>query len=136
MNSEEEIEEILEESKTIAVVGLSSKPERPSYAVAAYLKEKSYKVIPVNPNESAVIGEVCYPDLLAIPETVDVVDIFRRSEDVLPVVEQAIRIKAKAVWMQEGVINNAAAARAEEAGLLVVMDKCIQKEHRKRGFVL
>jgi predicted CoA-binding protein len=124
-------EKILNSNRTVAVVGLSSKPDRPSYKVANYLKEQGYRVIPVNPMEKEILGELCYPDLASIPESVDVVDIFRRSEEVLPVVEEAIRIGAKAVWMQEGVINKEAAARAREAGLMVVMDKCMLKEHRK-----
>jgi predicted CoA-binding protein len=124
-------EEILSFSRVVAVVGLSSKPDRPSYKVASYLKEQGYKIIPVNPAEREILGELCYPDLASIPELVDVVDVFRRSEEVLPIVEEAIRIGAKAVWMQEGVINEEAAARAREAGLLVVMDKCMRKKHRK-----
>jgi len=123
--------EILNSSKTIAVVGLSPKPDRPSYRVASYLKEQGYRIIPVNTYASEILGETCYPDLRSIPEQVDVVDIFRRSERVPAVVEEAIEIGAKAVWMQEGVINEEAAAQAMEAGLLVVMDKCMLKEHRK-----
>jgi predicted CoA-binding protein len=123
--------EILNSGRTIAVVGLSSKPDRPSYKVASYLKEQGYRIIPVNPAEKDILGEVCYPDLASIPESVDVVDIFRRSEEVLPTVEEAIRIGAKAVWMQEGVMNEEAVNRAREAGLMVVMDKCMRKEHRK-----
>jgi predicted CoA-binding protein len=123
-------EEILNFSRVVAVVGLSPKPDRPSYKVASYLKEQGYKIIPVNPAEKEILGELCYPDLASIPESVDVVDIFRRSEEVLPIVEEAIRIRAKAVWMQEGVINKEAAARAREAGLVVVIDKCMRKEHR------
>jgi predicted CoA-binding protein len=113
------------------VVGLSSKPDRPSYKVASHLKEQGYKIIPVNPTEKEILGELCYPALASIPESVDVVDIFRRSEEVPPIVEEAMRIGAKAVWMQEGVINEEAAARAREAGLMVVMDKCMRKEHQK-----
>jgi predicted CoA-binding protein len=124
-------EEILNFSRVVAVVGLSSKPDRPSYRVASYLKEQGYKIIPVNPAEKEILGELCYPDLVSIPELVDAVDIFRHSEEVLPIVEEAIRIGAKAVWMQEGVINEEAAARAREAGLMVVMDKCMRKEHMK-----
>jgi len=124
-------EEILNFSRVIAVVGLSPKPDRPSYGVASYLKENGYKIIPVNPEVGEILGEVCYPDLSSIPEPVDVVDIFRRSEKVPAIVEEAIKIAAKAVWMQEGVINEPAAARAGEAGLLVVMDRCMLKEHRK-----
>jgi predicted CoA-binding protein len=124
-------EKILNCGRTIAVVGLSSKPDRPSYRVASYLKEHGYKIIPVNPANNEVLGETCYPDLASIPEPVDVVDIFRRSEEVLPVVKEAIKIGAKAVWMQEGVVNELAATRAREAGLMVVMDKCMFTEHRK-----
>ena len=118
-------------SRVVAMVGLSTKPDRPSYKVASYLKEQGYKIIPVNLTEKEILGELCYPDLASVPELVDVVDVFRRSEEVLPIVEEAIRIGAKAVWMQEGVINEEAAARAREAGLRVVMDKCMRKEHRK-----
>lgn len=123
--------EILKTSRVVAVVGLSAKPERPSYVVASYLKKNGYKIIPVNPQVEEVLGEVSYPDLSSIPEPVDVVDIFRRSEEVLPIVEGAIKIGAKAVWMQEGVVNEEAATRAKEAGLKVVMDKCLRKEHLK-----
>jgi len=121
--------EILNSSRVIAVVGLSAKPDRPSYRVASYLKENGYKVIPVNPGEAEILGEVCYPDLSSIPEPVDVIDIFRRAEEVPAIVEEAIKIGAKAVWMQEGVINEEAAVRAGEAGLAVVMDRCMLKEH-------
>jgi predicted CoA-binding protein len=128
MNTEEEI---LNSSRVVAVVGLSAKPDRPSYKVASYLKEQGYKIIPVNPTEKEILGGVCYPDLASVPESIDVVDIFRRSDEVLPIVKEAIKIGAKAVWMQEGVINEEAAARAREAGLMVVMDKCMFKEHQK-----
>jgi len=124
-------EKILDSSRTIAVVGLSSKPDRPSYKVASYLKEQGYNIIPVNPTDKEILGKPCYPDLASISESVDVVDIFRRSEEVPPIVEEAIRIGAKAVWMQEGVINEEAAARAREAGLMVVMDRCMRKERLK-----
>jgi len=124
-------EEILKSCKTIAVVGLSGNPERASNHVGSYLKEKGYRIIPVNPGEKAILGEVCYPDLAAIPEKVDAVDIFRKSEDVLPIVKDAIKIGAKAVWMQEGVINKEAAAEARKAGLKVVMNKCMRKQHIK-----
>ena len=124
-------EKILNSSRVVAVVGLSAKPDRPSHRVADYLKAQGYRIIPVNPAESEILGELCYPDLASVPESVDVVDIFRRSEEVLPIVKEAIKIGAKAVWIQEGVINEEAAARAREAGLMVVMDKCMLKEHRK-----
>ena len=127
-------EEILKSSRVIAVVGLSPKPERPSYGVASYLKEKGYRIIPVNPQAKEVLGEPAYPDLASVPEPVDVVDIFRHSEDVPDIVAEAIKIGAKAVWMQEGVINEEAAAKAREAGVEVVMDMCMKKEHqRMRG---
>jgi predicted CoA-binding protein len=126
-----EEEEILKTSKYVAVVGLSPKANRPSLKVAAYLKEQGYRIIPVNPQEHEILGELSYPDLDSIPVPVDVVDIFRRSKLVPPIVEEAIKIRAKAVWMQEGVINEDAAERAREAGLKVVMDRCMLKEHKK-----
>ncbi len=122
---------ILNEYHNVAVVGLSPNPERPSHGVASYLAEHDYNIIPVNPNAQQVLGKTSYPDLSSIPETVEVVDIFRRSEEVLPIVEEAIKIGAKAVWMQEGITNKEAAAKAREAGLLVVMDKCMFKEHSR-----
>ena len=125
------VEDILKNSRTVAVVGLSGNPDRPSRFVAGYLKENGYRIIPVNPGEKEILGEKSYPDLTSIPEKVDVVDIFRKSEDVLPVVREAIKIGAKAVWMQEGVINKEAAAEARKAGLKVVMDKCMFKEHNR-----
>jgi predicted CoA-binding protein len=131
MNEMSQEERILRDSHTVALVGASSDEERPSYRVFSYLKEQGYRVIPVNPLFSQVLGETSYPDLVAIPEKVDVVDIFRRAEDVPPVVDQAISIGAKVVWMQQGVVNEAAASRAREAGLQVVMDKCMRKEHLK-----
>ncbi len=124
-------EEILDKYHTIAVVGASPNPERPSHGVAGYLMEHGYQVIPVNPNAREVLGETSYPSLSSIPEKVEVVDIFRRSEEVLPIVDEAIKIGARAIWMQEGVVNEAAAAKARDAGLLVVMDKCMFKEHRR-----
>jgi len=125
------VEEILNKSRTVAVVGLSANPERPSHIVASYLKEHGYKIIPVNPTEKRILGQKSYPDLTSIPGKVDVVDIFRRSEDVPPIVRDAIKIGAKAVWMQEGVINKEAAAEARKAGLKVVMNKCMRKQHIK-----
>jgi predicted CoA-binding protein len=113
----------------VAVVGLSPDPDRPSHGVAGYLRENGYKIIPVNPEEKEILGETSYPDLSSIPEVPDVVDIFRRSEEVLPIVREAIKKGAKAIWMQEGVINKAAAAEARKAGLKVVMDGCMFKEH-------
>ena len=123
---------MLKTARTIAVVGLSSKKLRPSHGVAAYMQSVGYRIIPVNPNEGEVLGEKCYARLEDLPEKVDIVDIFRRSELVPEVVESAIRIGAKAIWMQEGVVHEEAARRAREAGLEVVMDRCILKEHRKR----
>ena len=122
-------EKILKEYRTVAIVGASSDPERPSFRVLRYLSEHDYNVIPVNPNEREILGMTCYPNLSSIPEKVEVVDIFRRSEEVMPVVEEAIKIGAKAIWMQEGVINEETAAKARDAGLLVVMDKCMRKQH-------
>ncbi|MCH8090516.1 MAG: CoA-binding protein [Chloroflexi bacterium] len=124
-------EDILSEGKTIAVVGLSPRPERDSHLVAKYLKEQGYRIIPVNPMVDEVLGEKSYPDLKAIPERVDVVDVFRKAEDVLPIVDQAIDIGASAVWMQLGIVNEAAATRAREAGLGVVMDLCMLIEHKR-----
>ncbi len=124
-----DIDEILKTCRTVAIVGISPKEDRPSYRVASYLKSEGFDMVPVNPACSEVLGEISYPDLLSLPRPVDVVDIFRRSEDVPPIVEQAIRIKAKVVWMQEGVVNEAAARMAQQAGLKVVMDHCMRKEH-------
>jgi predicted CoA-binding protein len=130
--NEQSIEErILREYRTIAVVGLSSNPERTSYGVASCLARHGYHIIPVNPTAAEIMGETSYPDLSSVPEKVEVVDIFRKPEDVMPVVEEAIKIKAKAVWMQEGIVNEEAAAKARDAGLLVVMDRCICKEYRR-----
>jgi predicted CoA-binding protein len=125
------IEEILKNSRTVAMVGLSSRPEKDSNIVGKYLKENGYRIIPVNPTEAKILGETSYPDLASIPGKVDVVDIFRRAEDVPPIVKEAIKIGAETVWMQEGIKNAAAAAAAEKAGLKVVMDRCIRKEHLK-----
>ena len=127
----EEIEAVLKEGRTIAVVGLSPKPDRPSYVVARYLQAQGYRIIPVNPNAQEILGEKAYPTLLSIPEKVDIVDIFRRPEEVPPVVEEAISIGARVVWMQEGVVHEGAAQRAREAGLKVVMDRCMKKEHQR-----
>jgi predicted CoA-binding protein len=126
-----QISEILRVGRTIAVVGLSAKRYRPSYGVAEYLQRAGYRVIPVNPHETEILGERCYPDVESVPEPIDIVDIFRRSEFVPEIVEAAIRKGAKVVWMQEGVIHEEAARRAREAGLEVVMDRCILKDHRR-----
>ena len=117
--------------KTIAVVGISDNPERPSNFVAKFLEEHGYSIIPVNPNLTEWDGKKCYPDLLSIPAKVDVVDIFRRPEAIPPIVDEAIAIKAKAVWMQESIVNEEAAVKAHEAGLEVVMDRCMKKEYLK-----
>ena len=122
---------ILNEYRTVAVVGASPNPERASYQVASYLDRHGYHVIPVNPQAKEILGKTSYPDLSSIPEPVAVVDIFRNPKDIMPIVEEAIKVGAKVVWLQEGVINEAAAARARDAGLLVVMDKCMRKEHRR-----
>jgi predicted CoA-binding protein len=127
------IDKIFRDSRAIAVVGLSSNPVRPSYRVASYMKSQGFRIIPVNPNETNVLGEPAYPTLAAVPGTIDLVDIFRKSEDVLPIVEEAIARSVKAIWMQEGVINEQAAFRAKESGLLVVMDRCWLKEHVARS---
>ena len=125
------IPELLRKSRVIAVVGLSSKRFRPSYSVSEYMQREGYRIIPVNPNETEVLGEKAYARLEDIPEHIDIVDIFRRSEFVGPVVDSAIRIGASAVWMQEEVVDEAAAEKAKKAGLSVVMDRCILKEHRR-----
>lgn len=126
------ITEILQRAKTIAVVGLSNNPLRPSHGVAAYLQSQGYRIIPVNPKIDSSLGEKAYPSLLDVPEKIDIVDIFRRSEFVEPVVEQAIQLKVPAVWMQEEVIHENAAQKARQAGIFVVMDRCILLEHRAR----
>lgn len=124
------IEQLLKESKVVAVVGLSPNPARDSNRIARYLKAQGYRVIPVNPNAEEVLGERCYPSLAAVPETIDLVDIFRRSEDVPPIVDDAIAAGAKVVWMQLGIVNQESAQKAADAGLDVIMDKCTMVEHR------
>lgn len=124
--------DLLRDSKTIAVVGLSSNPQRPSYGVAAYLQSVGYKIVPVNPNESEVLGEKAYARLEDVPERIDIVDVFRRPEDVPPVADSAIAVGAKALWLQQGITNNAAAEKARAAGLLAVEDACLFVEHKKR----
>lgn len=125
------IPDVLQSARTIAVVGLSSKRYRPSYGVAEYMQRSGYRIIPVNPMETEVLGEKSYASLDDVPEPIDIVDIFRRSEYVPDIVEAAIRVHAKCVWMQEDVIHEDAAQRAYQAGLTVVMDRCILKEHRR-----
>ena len=129
LNSEETIQRIFTECQTIAVIGLSSDPWRPSNSVAGYMRRNGYKVIAVNPNESEVFGEQAYEHLSQVPEKVDLVDVFRRSDEAGKAVDDAIAAGAKAVWLQEGVIDRAAAQRALDAGLMVVMDRCWLKEH-------
>ena len=126
------IRDLLQRSKTIAVVGLSDSPMRPSYGVSAYMQAHGYKIIPVNPAIVEALGEKSYPSLLEVPEKIDIVNIFRRPEFVEEIVDQAIQLKVPAVWMQEEVINHKAAEKAERAGLFVVMDLCILKQHRAR----
>jgi predicted CoA-binding protein len=128
----DKIGEILRNYKTIAVVGLSSDPMRPSYGVTNYMREMGYRIIPVNPNEAEVLGEKSYALLEDVQEKIEIVDIFRRAEDVLPIVESAIKIGAKVVWMQLGIENEEAGEKARAAGLTVVMDACILIEHKKR----
>lgn len=125
----EEIRAILENHKTVAIVGLSPKPERDSHKVGKYLKDHGYRIVPVNPGQKEILGEKCYPNLKAIPFPVDVVDIFRRSEAVPPIVDHAVEMGAKVVWTQLGIVHNRAAEKAREAGLDVVMSKCIKIEH-------
>ena len=117
--------------KTIAVVGMSPKPERPSHYVSMYMKEQGYDIIPVNPGHDVIAGMKSYPYLLDIPNTIDVVDVFRRSEYVLPIAKSAVTVGAKALWLQDGVINEDGAALAEKAGLLVVMNDCMLRQHRQ-----
>ena len=129
MNNTQDIQKIFG-MKSIAVVGMSPKPERPSHYVAMYLKENGYTIYPVNPGHKVIAGLICYPNLLEISVEVDVVDVFRRPEHVLPIAEATIEIGAKALWLQDGVINKKAAQLAEEAGLLVVMNDCMLRQHR------
>jgi predicted CoA-binding protein len=126
------ITEILKRAKTIAVVGLSDSPLRPSHGVAAYLQTQGYRIIPVNPQIQTSLGEKAYPSLLDVPEKIDIVDIFRRPEFVEEVVDQAIQLKIPTVWMQEEIIHEKAAQKARQAGIFVVMDRCILLEHRAR----
>jgi predicted CoA-binding protein len=131
MNSDQMMKDILLSAKTIASVGLSSNQEKESYWIVAYLKEQGYRIIPVNPTADEILGEKAYPDLESIPEKIDVVQVFRKPEDVPPVVDSAIKVGAKVVWMQEGIVNEAAAQKAREAGLQVVMDACMRATHRR-----
>lgn len=129
---QDEIYDLLKRTRKVAVVGLSSSPLRPSYGVAAYLQTAGYHIIPVNPNIRGALGEKAYPSLREVPEKIDIVDIFRRPEYVPEVVDLAIQLKVPAIWMQEGVIHEEAAEKARRAGIFVVMNRCILKEHRAR----
>lgn len=131
MNSDKEMKEILLSIKTIASVGLSSNQEKDSFWIVSYLQEQGYRIIPVNPTATEILGEKVYPNLEAIPDKVDVVQVFRKSEDVLPVVESAIAIGAKVIWMQAGIVNAEAAQKARAAGLQVVMDACMRVTHQR-----
>ena len=127
------MKQLLQETKTIAVVGLSNKPDRPSYGVTQYMQAHGYKIIPVNPTCSEILGETCYPDLSSIPVAVDMVNVFRKSEDCLEVAREAVKIGAKSLWLQMGVINQEALDYASSHGLTGIMDKCLMVEHRKLG---
>lgn len=129
---QDEITELLKNAKTIAVVGLSDSPFRASHGVSAYMQAQGYKIVPVNPTIDSALGEPSVPTLLDVKEKIDIVDVFRRPEFVPEVVDQAIQLKVPVIWMQEGVIHEAAAEKARKAGINVIMDKCILKEHRKR----
>jgi len=128
----DEIGELLRRTKTIAVVGLSDSPLRPSYGVSAYMQSHGYKIIPVNPSIKGSLGEKAVASLAEVEEKIDMVDVFRRSEYVPDLVDEAIRLKVPAIWLQEDVIHEEAAEKARKAGIFVVMDKCILKEHRRR----
>jgi predicted CoA-binding protein len=127
------MKQLLQETKTIAVVGLSNKPDRPSYVVTQYMQAHGYKIIPVNPTCSEILGETCYPDLSSIPVAVDMVNVFRKPEDCLEVAREAVKIGAKSLWLQMGVINQEALDYASSHGLTGIMDKCLMVEHRKLG---
>jgi predicted CoA-binding protein len=129
MNNDRTIREILSTAKTVASVGLSSSPAKESYGIVAYMQDKGYRIIPVNPTADEILGEKVYADLPSIPEKVDVVQLFRPSEEVAPFVDQAIQIGARVVWMQEGIRDDESARKAEAAGLIVVMDRCMRAEH-------
>ena len=131
MNSDQMMKDILLSTKTIASVGLSSNPGKESYGIVHYLKSQGYRVIPVNPTAEEILGEKSYPDLESVPEKIDVVQVFRKPEDVPPIVESAIKVGAKTVWMQEGIVNEEAGQKAREAGLQVVMDACMRATHRR-----
>lgn len=127
------IKELLQETKTIAVVGLSDKPDRPSYGVSKYMQAKGFRIVPVNPMCQEILGETCYPDLKSIPFPVDMVNVFRKSEDCLEIAHEAVKIGARSLWLQLGVINPEALAYAKNHGLEAVMDLCLMVEHRRLG---
>ena len=127
-----DIERVLTQYRTVAIVGASDNPKRPSHRVAELLKGEGYRIIPVTPKAEKILGETAYPDLASIPVQVEVVDVFRRPEEVMPIAEEAIAVRAKVLWMQEGIINEEAATRAREAGLTVIMDRCMRKEVLRR----
>lgn len=129
--SVQQIRAILQDNTIIAVVGLSPKTERPSNQVARYMLEAGYRIIPVNPGQNEILGAVCYPDLGSVPERIDIVNIFRRSDQVLPIVQDTLATKAKVIWMQEGIVSEPAARMAEEHGLIVIMDRCIKVAHQQ-----
>lgn len=131
MNDDKTMKDILLSVKTVASVGLSSNPAKESYGIVQYLKSQGYRVIPVNPTADEILGEKSYPDLESVPEKIDVVQVFRKPEDVPPVVDSAIKAGAKVVWMQEGIVNEDAAQTAREAGLQVVMDACMRATHQR-----
>lgn len=129
--TDKELVQLFQTIKTIATVGMSTDPDKPSFYIPYYLRSVGYRIIPVNPTANKIFGETAYPDLVSVPEKVDAVQIFRPSADVPPVVDQAIKIGTKIVWMQEGIVNEAAAKKARAAGLLVVMDRCMRVEHMR-----
>jgi len=131
MNNDQVMKDILLSTKTIASVGLSSNPAKESYGIVRYLKSQGYHIIPVNPTATEIMWEKSYPDLESIPEQIDVVQVFRKSKDVPPIVDSAIKVGAKVVWMQEGIINEEAAQKAREAGLQVIMDACMRATHQR-----
>jgi len=132
LDTSDDIGRLLSGVKTIAVVGLSNDPMRPSHGVSSYMQQQGYRIIPVNPTISEALGERSYPDLASVPEEIDLVNVFRRPDYVPAIVDEAIRLKLPAIWLQEGVIHPEAASKAREAGMPVVMDRCILKEHRRR----
>lgn len=127
----QKIQAILQNSSTIAVVGLSPKPARPSHQVASYMLQAGYKIIPVNPGHKEILGLTCYPDLTRVPGEINIVNIFRRSDQVLPIIKDAINKKTKVIWMQEGIVNEEAAQLAENNGMIVIMDRCIKVDHQQ-----